>query len=101
MNFIKTNINLQEELQKWRDAALWNLANGVYRIKLLSNRAPFKNGEAAVETSHGCISINDLFRHADEELKSIFFKDGIFVLNTEIALEIEMKNKGVVGVRKI
>jgi hypothetical protein len=101
MNFIKTNINLQNEIQKWKDAALWNLDNGFYRIKLRSNRAPFKNGEAAIETSHGCISINDLFRHADEALKSLFFKDGSFVLNTEIELEIEMKNKGVVGVRKI
>lgn len=101
MAFIKTNINLQDELNKYKDAALWNLEDGIYKIYIKSERSPFRNGEEAVITSRGMISINDLFRFADDSLKILFFKDGDFVLNTEIELEIVMRNKGVVSVKKV
>lgn len=91
-------INLKEEMMK---LPLWNNGNGVYRLFVKEEIDRFKNGERAVKTTQGFISINDLFRYADTALKALFFIDGSFVLNTVIELEIVMSNRNVVGIKKV
>ena len=79
---------------------LWERGDGIYTLKITKESAVFKNGDASVQTTKGFISINDLFWFANQELKSLFFKDGNFVLNSNIELEIELKNKSIISVKK-
>lgn len=80
---------------------LWERKEGIYRLKVLKESIVFKNGDPSVQTTQGFISINDLFRFADADLKSLFFNNGQFVLNTNIELEIELKQKSIISVKKV
>jgi hypothetical protein len=88
----------EEELA---NVPLWQVKDGTYKVFIKKEIDTFKNGERAVKTSRGFISVNNLFRYADTALKALFFIDGSFVLNTEIELEIVMSNRNVVGIKKV
>ena len=90
--------NIEEEMAV---LPLWELGNGIYRLFLKEEIEAFKNGEPAVKTTKGFIGRDHLFRYASSDLKSIFFNDGNFILNTNIELEIEIRNRSVVSVKKL